>query len=272
MWSGTDFTYAQTLKAYLAAGDNSMEKSRYAEAIEYYLKALEFETDNPTISYKMAEASRLYKDYERAAAWYGKIVMGDKENRYPDALFRFAEMKKYLGRYEESHRLYERYIRNNPLDTGYTGIKSRKEVADSAKIAEIANRKIEVEVKNAGTPVNSIYSEFGASMMGDSLLYFSSLKFLYEQTEKKEDAYYVSRILTASPQSSKNTQPLPLSIIINESSTHNGNSAFTPDYRVMVFSRCSQPEGIYELDCELYISRFEDGRFGKPEKIGSDVT
>src|SRR6187397_731615 len=77
---GLNAVNAQTMKAYLSAGDESMEKSRYAEAIEYYKKALEFETEDPVISFKMAEACRQYKDYERAAAWYAKIVMGDREN------------------------------------------------------------------------------------------------------------------------------------------------------------------------------------------------
>ena len=96
-FAGSHFTYAQTLKAWLSAGDESMEKSRYAEAIEYYNKALEFETDDLNVYYKVAEACRLYKDYERAAAWYGKILVTDRGERFPMAMFRYGEMKKYLG-------------------------------------------------------------------------------------------------------------------------------------------------------------------------------
>src|SRR5215203_2848335 len=89
--------YSQTLKAWTNAGDNAVDNSRFAEAIEYYSKALEFETEDITLYYKMAGACRRYKDYERAAAWYGKIVMADKDSRYPLAVFYYAEMKKYLG-------------------------------------------------------------------------------------------------------------------------------------------------------------------------------
>jgi tetratricopeptide (TPR) repeat protein len=270
-FSITSIASAQTLRAYLSAGDRSMDKSRYAEAIEYYRKALEFETNDPTISFKMAEASRLYKDYERAASWYGKIVMQDKEDRFPMAQFRFAEMKKYLGMYEESCRIYERYLNKFPSDTGYTGVKARTELAGCDKVIELSNRKPEAEIKNAGAPINTVYSEYGASMMEDTTLYYSSLRFLYEQTKKKEDNYYVSRILKSSPKPAKNTQPLPLSIMINEASSHNGNAAFSPDYRIMVFSRCPQPEGAYTLQCDLYWSRLEDGKFTRPERIGSNV-
>lgn len=265
------FVYAQTLRAYLSAGDKAMNSSRYAEAIEYYKKALEFETEDPTIMFKMAEASRKYKDYERAAAWYGKIMVSDRENSYPMAIFRYAEMKKYLGMYEESCRVYARYNTQYPSDTTYFGVKARKEIADCAKVQEILKKEKQVEVTTAGIPINSTYSEFGASMMGDTMLYYSSLRFLYEKTEKKEDAYFVSRILKSPPKPAKGKQPLPMSIMFNDPPTHNGNAAFSPDYKVMIFSRCDQPDGDYVLSCELYISRFTSGQWTKPEKIKGDV-
>lgn len=266
---------AQTLRAYLNAGDKAMDKSRYAEAIEYYRKAIEFETDDPTISFKMAEASRLYKDYERAAAWYGKIVMEDRENRYPLALFHYAEMKKYLGMYEESCRLYQRYSAAFPNDSGYTGIKAAKEFSDCSAVMELGGQRNEkeqeVDITNAGAPINTIYSEFGASMLGDSVLHYSSLRFLYTKTQKKDDQYYVSRILKSSPVPKRNESPVPLSNMINDAGTHNGNAAFSPDYRFMIFSRCTQPEGEYNLQCQLYYSKIEKGKFLKPVKIPGDI-
>ena len=40
--SGSNYLNAQTLKAWLQAGDKSMEDMRFAEAIEYYNNALAF--------------------------------------------------------------------------------------------------------------------------------------------------------------------------------------------------------------------------------------
>lgn len=261
---------AQTLKAYLSAGDKSMEKSRYAEAIEYYKKALEFETDDPLVSYKMAEACRQYNDYERAASWYAKIVTGDRENRFPIALFRYAEMKKYMGMYEESGRLYERFINANPGDSSYYGVKAKKEFADMKNALAISNKSIETEVTNAGSPVNTTYSEFGASYLNDSILYFSSLRFLYEQTGKKNETYYVSRILSTKPATDKNKQPLPLNILFNDAATHNCNVGFSPDYRILFFTRCEQTENT-GLMCELLFSKYENGQWGKPQLAGGGV-
>jgi len=258
------------MKAFLSAGDESMEKSRYAEAIEYYKKALEFETEDPVISFKMAEACRQYKDYEKAAAWYAKIVMGDRENSFPMALFRYAEMKKYLGMYEESGRLYERYVLANSGDTTYFGVKARKEIVDMKTAIALSNRKIETNVTNAGTPVNTAYSDFGASYMSDSTLYYSSLRFLFEQTGKKEDSYYVSRILTTKPSTDKGKQPLPLSLLFNDASKHNCNVGFSPDFHIMFFTRCNQSES-FDLVCEMLYSKYENGSWGKPEKVGGGV-
>ncbi len=265
-----NFLYAQTLKAWVTAGDKSADESKYAEAIEYYNKALEFETDDPNLYFKVAEACRLYKDYERAAAWYGKIVINDRNNRFPLALFRYAEMKKYLGMYEEAGRMFERYVANNPNDTTYFGIKSRKESADCKIAPAIADKKSNATFTNAGTPVNSVYSDFGASKLGDTVLYFSSLKFLYEPDSHKEDSYYVSRILMANTSNNKSSNPIPLSIIFNDAPTHNCNVTFSPDYKIMVFTRCTSSED-FSLDCELYLSKWEDGKWAKPFKLGTEV-
>jgi tetratricopeptide (TPR) repeat protein len=259
--------HSQTLKAWVNAGDDAFNKKKYSEAVDYYSKALEFETGDLAITMKMADGVRLSKDYEHAATWYGKVVLADKENHFPLALFYYAEMKKYLGMYEESGRLFERYVALNNQDTSYTGIKARSEIEACKIAAVLIKQKPEVEIINAGTPVNSAYSEFGASMVGDTALYFSSLKYLYEP--KKEEAYYVSRILKANPKQAKNNQPLPLSIIINEAATHNCNSAFSPDYRFMIFTRCSESSADFSLDCKLYISRLEQGRWSKPVAINN---
>ncbi|MBL0343088.1 MAG: tetratricopeptide repeat protein [Bacteroidetes bacterium] len=268
-FTGTDCIYAQTLKAYLSAGENATEKSKYAEAIEYYGKALEFETEDLSIYFKMAEACRQYKDYERAAAWYGKVVIGDKNNRFPIALFRYAEMKKYLGMYEESGRIFERYVTTHATDTSYFGVKARKEVVDCKLAIEIAKKKPSAVFNNAGTPVNTVYSDFGANLVGDTVLYYSSLRFKYETT-KKEDEYYVSRMLMANTAKTKSATPIPLSILFNDAPTHNCNVAFSPDYKLMVFTRCSQSEE-FSLDCEMYLSKWEDGKWGKPNKLSTEV-
>ncbi|HMT30620.1 MAG TPA: tetratricopeptide repeat protein, partial [Bacteroidia bacterium] len=268
--AGSNITYAQTLKAWVTAGDNSMEKLSYAEAIEYYNKALEFETEDLNLYFKVAEACRLYKDYERAAAWYGKILVTDRGERFPMAMFRYAEMKKYLGMYEESGRIYERYVTAFPGDTSYFGVKARKEITDCKLAIEMAKKKPEAAVRNAGTPVNTVYSDFGARMMGDTVLYYSSLKFLYETDEKKKDDYYVSRILMSRSDKGKSTQPVPLGILFNDAPTHNCNVAFSPNYKLMVFTRCAQSEE-FNLNCELYLSKSESGKWGKPVKLGTHV-
>ncbi|MFM7903543.1 MAG: tetratricopeptide repeat protein, partial [Bacteroidota bacterium] len=91
--------FSQTFNAWLKAGDEAFTEARYSEAIEYYKKALEFETGDVALDYRMAEACRLYKDYEKAEAWYAKVFGNDKTNTYPLALFYLAEMKKYNADY-----------------------------------------------------------------------------------------------------------------------------------------------------------------------------
>jgi tetratricopeptide (TPR) repeat protein len=263
---------AQTYRAWVNAGDKAMNTMRYAEAIEYYRNALTFETWDPQLSYKMAEACRLYNDYPKAAEWYLKTLSLDKENNFPLTLFRIGEMKKYLGQYDESKTFYERYIAANPQDTTYYGIKSKKEVSFYPEIKRIAgNPDSLITVDNMGKPVNTTYSDFGAVYQGDSVLYYSSLRYLFGNSRsKKGDPYYVSRILKV-PTGKKNAlQPAPLNMIINDPPVHNCNPAFSPDYKFMIFSRCSS--GVdFSMDCELFLSHLQEGKWSKPEKITGEV-
>ena len=58
--------FAQTFKSWLNAGDKAMSAGKYAEAFEYYSRAVEFDTEDIRLYYKMATASRLYNDYVKA--------------------------------------------------------------------------------------------------------------------------------------------------------------------------------------------------------------
>lgn len=270
LFATAGITVGQTFKAWMNAADESMTNMRYAEAIEYYKKALEFETGDITLEFKMAEACRMYNDYDRAAIHYGKTLSDDKENRYPMALFYFAEMKKYLGMYEESARLYERYASASSTDSGYFKTKALHESASLNEVVALAGKNTDVQITNAGTPVNTIYSDFAASISGDTTLYYSSLKYKYESKEKKSDPYYVSRILNSRKTGNKFGTPVPMSILFNEASTHNCNVTFSPDFKLMVFTRCAG-SGEQQYDCSLYFSSRTQGNWSKPELIPGNI-
>ncbi|MFM7079950.1 MAG: tetratricopeptide repeat protein [Bacteroidota bacterium] len=262
---------SQTFKAWMNAGNEAFGKGSYAEAIEYYKKAVEFETGDRALDYRLAESYRLYKDYEKAEAWYTKVFGSDESKSYPLALFYMAEMKKYNAKYEDACRLFGDYVKQYASDTGYFTTKAKSESGYCGAINEIINKKETVAVTNAGTAINSKYSDFGASNSGDSTLHYASLRFLYEPKSDKHDPYYVARILKADMISSSKQKPAALGILVNDPPLHNASACFSPDQRLSIFARCQETDSTGKQICKLYYSTLNGGKWSKPVLIQGGV-
>ena len=262
---------SQTFKAWVNAGDEAFDKGSFAEAIEYYKKAIEFETGDRALDYRLADSYRLYKDYEKAEAWYTKVFASDESKSYPLALFYLAEMKKYNARYDDACRLFGDYFNQHATDTGYYAIKAKSESGHCPAINEIINKKQMVAVNNAGTVINSKYSDFGASNSGDSTLHYASLRFLYEPKSDETDPYYVARILKADLSASGKQKPAALGISVNDPPFHNASACFSPDQRLVVFARCQESNTTGKQICKLYYSTLNGGKWSKPVLIQGGV-
>ena len=73
-------TYSQTYKAWMNAGDKAIATGNYAEAIEYFTKATDYEVEDARLYFQLGNAFRLYNDYNRAAFWYQKTYSIDDDN------------------------------------------------------------------------------------------------------------------------------------------------------------------------------------------------
>lgn len=264
-------SHGQTFQAWLKAGDGAFDKGSYAEAIEYYKKAIEFETGDRALDYRLAESYRQYKDYEKAEAWYTKVFGNDETKSYPLALFYLAEMKKYNAKYDDACRLFGDYANQNARDTAYFTIKARTESGYCDIIKEINAKKEVVSVKNAGTVINSKYSDFGASNSGDSALHYSSLRFLYEPKDDRNDPYFVARILKYDLSAAGKKSPSALGILVNDPPLHNASVSFSPDQRLAIFARCEQSSTTGKQICKLYFSTLTGGKWSKPVLIQGGV-
>jgi len=263
-------TYSQTYKAWMNAGDKAIATGNYAEAIEYFTKATDYEVEDARLYFQLGNAFRLYNDYNRAAFWYQKTYSIDDDKLYPEAIFYIGEMKKYMGKYDETTKYYNIYISNSPADSSYMAHKARSEVSmmeTSKKIASNVNSDVKVE--NAGNRVNTTYSDFGGYMTGDSMMYYSSLRFKYDDKKEKKTKY-VSRILKNELENNKFQISQPLFMTINEPSMHNCNVVISPDHKLMVFTRCERQLN-YSLRCDLYYARYTEGKWADPKPFPVEV-
>lgn len=262
--------YSQTFSAYVNAGEKSMGEGDYYSATLYFQKALDFENDDNNVRYKMAEASRLFNDYYAAAYYYNQAVLNDKSNTYPLALYWLAMMNKTRGEYEVAKNLFFRYYQQHASDSNYYSIRARLEIQACEDAYQLMKDSIPVKVTSAGNTINTVYSDFAAQNINDTSLYYSSLRFEIKNPKTKKPQRFVTKILKSKSTGEKFARPVPLDAIFNPDTFHNGNSAFSSDFKLMVFSRCT-PVNHSEMHCELYWSKNDKGKWSTPVRLNDSI-
>ena len=247
-----------------------MENGDFFTAAIYYGKALEFDENDKMVIYKIAEATRLYNDYDDAAKWYEKhITLSDStDNRM--AVYHLAEMKKYLGKYDEAKTLFQQFKKEHPGDSNFYVLKSAQEVISCDTALRLLKNSIPVEINNMGKKINSVYSDFGAHRLHDSILYFSSQRFAEIEKGSKNKQSYVSKIMKSGPKGSNWDLPQPIDRLFNPAGYLNCNSSISGDHKLMVFTRCT-PVNVSDFHAEIYLSKWENAKWQYPVKAGKEI-
>ncbi|MFM7901970.1 MAG: hypothetical protein ACKPAD_08280, partial [Bacteroidota bacterium] len=172
--------------------------------------------------------------------------------------------------YGTACRLFGEYAAKHTQDSTYFMVKAKTESGYCEQVLALDKQHLKATVVNAGNEVNSKFSDFGASISGDSVMYYASLRFLYEPKEKKQKPYFVSRILKSEGGIKPKKKPAPIAAMVNDPPLHNGNAGFSPDHRLVIFTRCEDtPDG--KRPCRLYYSKLNSGRWSKPEPVIGNV-
>jgi tetratricopeptide (TPR) repeat protein len=248
--------FAQSRAGFINAGDECMAKNDGFSAIGYYEQAAAYSED-AGLFLKTAKAYFSVSDYSRALLNSEKArkEASDSEIKKLSILLT-GELLKRTGRYKEAIDLL-----NESNDSTFAGAiteleKSQKVAADTAWINVIP----------LGSSINTGFSEVAPVAVGDSILYFSSMRF-----PKKGDANQtVSKILSSTITDNIYGNALPLADNINSSSYNNANVSVSPDGKIMVFCRCKYDEN-NTLQCDLYESIIKDGKLGYAVKLNSDI-
>lgn len=266
----TAFVHTLAAQSNIEAGDEAFQYGYYKTAIEYYMKA--YRTDHtPELAYKIAEANRLSNNYEKAIRYYLTVAESPKASLYPHCEYYAATMYRSNGQADSALLYYERYMRvatdSNLLSRARQEARSCQWVLDS--LPDTTHYALVHEGKN----VNTQYSETGAVMMGDSLLFFSSMREIVKPGAK--DGLSTDLVLSQIYQSSFGADGEPEASTLNEwgINSHDKqtcNIAFDPYHNNVYFTLC-QTDVFNDIPCEIYVSHYAKGRWQKAKKLGGDV-
>ena len=169
-------TTAQTPKQWERHGDKALDEKDFYGAAHYYYKAVIQDSSDLDIFWKYAEALRQYNNYNAAADAYKEVFYLDKKDGYPLALFYWALMVKQTGDYPTAKKKFEQF---NKIyhQRDYFAEKAEQEMGSCQWATEHQNDSVSTNLQHINFGVNTFDSEFGARLVDDTTLYYSSLRF-----------------------------------------------------------------------------------------------
>lgn len=255
------FTYqglSQTKNAFIKAAEQAaLENDYYAELV-YYTNVLEFDEEDTEFLFKTAEAARKTHAYKRASELYTKLLELDTDNTYPAARYQLARMQQRMGSYTDAQANYKLYLTevdNIPVDDERIA-QMEMSAADWAQ-EFVDNPWEEITIEHLSGNINTPYSEFAPTPVGDSLFYSSHRYELEKDTydpNRLQGAILMSEDFGVSQRLDENTENV---------STHAANTTFNADGSRMYFTLCetTRPDTIR---CDMYYRDLGDAGWGDP--------
>lgn len=259
-------SYGQTQKAYIRAAEESLLTKDYYAALSYYQEAIAFEKDNIDLRYNLADAARKFMSYSLAEQSYLYVKENDTENTYPEATYYLAEMMQRQGKYAEAKEMYDLYLTENNGDDEYFTFKADKErKASEWALTEAESPDEGITVLNAGANINTVYSDFGPTIV-DEELYFSSMRF----EDKSGGLKKITKVLKADIPENIEDNFGTADVIegnFNSDVSHTANTAFNNDNTKIFYTVCERLNGA-EIRCDLYCKMLDaDGKMGDGMKL-----
>lgn len=236
---------AQTLKSYQKAAEKSLAEKNYHAALTYYREALGIAPDEVSLQYGYAQAARNFSAFDLAAEYYEKVMQSKEREKFPQASYYAALVKKQRGDYVRAVDYFNKYLTVKSLGKDKNLTERAKIEIENCRAAARAVPDPLTEITHFDKKINTPYSEF-APYLQDDLLYYSSFRFL-DKDDKHDPPRRYTKLLTAKSGSKGRT----LRGNVNVAEKHTAHTAFSLDGKRMYFTICdfTETDGIR---CKLY--------------------
>lgn len=265
-------SYAQpSIREWLKVADAAYDTNDFYNAFRYYDAALKYKpaaADSVRILYKYAESARQFNAYLFAKRAYEQLAVHPLATEYPLTLssLRLAQMYQTLSVYDSAIIHYNYFIDKiaTPgseeaafLETARTGLAHSR-----FALRELAN-PVQLTITPLSKAVNTVYSDFGAMLLGDTL-YYTSFQYIYnkDKTHLKRKRQY-NKLLTSV--NGAPGEPLPDSI--NVEGDHVAHTAFNRDGSRMYYTVCEY-QTLTDIRCDLFVrTRNAQGAWSSPRRL-----
>lgn len=219
--------------------DKLFNQFEYVEAAKEYEKLVNKGEKDPYIYLQLADAYyNMYNPVE-AAKWYAKAVETSQE---AETYFRYAQMLKANGKYEEANKQMVIFAKKAPSDH-----RAKDFNQNPGYLPKLLNKVKAFNVK--ALEINSEGSDFGAVLTNDNTLYFTSSRNKSKRTDGWNDEPYLD--IYKSTMNADKTFTKPEEVAELNTKWHDGPVTISADGNTMYFSRDSHADKAFEKDKKL---------------------
>lgn len=216
--------------------DKHFARYEFIEAAEDYNKLIEEGKGDAYVYSQLAESYYNVFNTQEAEKWYAKAL---ETKDSPEMIFKYSQMLKANGKYEESNKQMAKFAKMRPSDDRAIAYNENPDY-----LPKILEKGKKFNIQSLG--FNTQYSDFGGTLK-DGKLYITSARNTSRKTYgwneepfldiyelvKNEDGTYQAATLVEDKVNTKH---------------HEGIVSFSPDGKTMYFSRESFFEKEYEKD------------------------
>ncbi len=244
-------TFSQTALKKLA--ETSFEKQDYQIAAASYERLVQKGDSSVEVLFKLGDAYYYNSNYVKANNWYVKSYAKNKQLT-ANQFHRFIQTLKSVGNKEESNRVMVAFTQAFPQDL---------RVKNNVNSEKYFQNPLQVSIKNLG--INSAYSDYGASIYKDSLVFSSARPALVSSTDYYRTDQPFTNLFVAIKTDSNYSHVSLLKKEVTYSAFHEATPVFTKDGKTMYYTKnelkdnksTKALDGLYKL----YKAVFENGKW-----------
>ena len=237
--------------------DKHFSRLEFVDAIEDYLKLVDKDKADAYVYSRLGDSYYNVFNTTEAEKWYAKALESINE---PDMVFKYAEMLKANGKFEDYNKWMGKFSSMRPGDDRATAFRENPNY-----LPKILEKGKKFNVQNIS--VNSPVSDFGGTLK-DGVLYITSARNGARKNYGWNDEPFLDIYRIGITSDGTYQEPNLLDSDIN-TKYHEGLVSFSPDGNTMYFSRESFYEKVFEKD-SLSNNKYGVLHLFKANKLGDD--
>ncbi len=257
-------SYSQNKGQFLKAADKSFAQENYYAAMKYYSEALEFDSTQADVWYKLGESAEAFYAFSIAEESYQKVLDIDASN-FPLTKMKLAEVQTSLGKYGDAISYYQAVLDDSTIVNGDIKLNATLGLAEAEWAFEvISNPDTNMVIENLGEDINSPYSEVSPTKVGDKL-YYTSFRFENPNDNNDPPRQYNKVMHTESGPAMPWEE-------FNSDKRHTAHSAFSIDGLTRVYFTYCDYVNEADIRCEIYYREKDSTEVWRdPVKLPSSI-